>query len=425
MAAMKEEEEGVMEITLQILQLLTGEGYMVVKRPIDGSGRRSWRPESPLVVEKILHLTGRITELLTGEVPVRCQDVAVYLSLEERQYLEGHKELYKAAMMEDPSLSLAGKGASCGPAESLDFLPQMLPEEPVEITAPESETDYEQDGGGGNRGSVSPGRIMWGESHVTDYGDPRTLAGECDSAAPGGGSSFCDPPSDYDCGTSSDQLYPSCSLGEELPNHYAPPTSADPQGYLATRIKEEPASEEEDELSSVYRAFTHTQVRGEEDAKQFYISAKAIKVENLRPAPLYHCGKTFLDAPALFSHPPSPGAEASYVCGYCGKCFSYYTHLMTHQRIHTGERPYACFHCGKRFSHNSTLVTHQRIHTGERPYVCFYCGKRFTKKSNLTTHHRIHTGERPYACAKCGKCFGSKSHFNRHVKIHKRDLGCF
>lgn len=198
-----------------------------------------------------------------------------------------------------------------------------------------------------------------------------------------------------------------------------------PTGYPATCIKEEPLSEEEEELTDVYRAFSQEEEEEPQyDGQQFYFSSKAIKMEAMQTPPLYRCSKSFLEEPPLFTQHTAT-AEASYACGYCGKCFAYYTHLATHQRIHTGERPYACFHCGKRFAHNSTLVTHQRIHTGERPYCCFYCGKCFTKKSNLTTHHRIHTGERPYACAKCGKRFGSKSHFNRHVKIHKRDLGCF
>ncbi|KAG9466250.1 hypothetical protein GDO78_016928 [Eleutherodactylus coqui] len=111
--------ESIFTLTLEILFQLTGEDYTVVKKtssdgcqaPVsDGWGRPlspiTGPPPHPLILEeinekKILELTNKMIELLTGEVPIRCQDVTVYFSMEEWEYLEGHKDLYKNVMMED------------------------------------------------------------------------------------------------------------------------------------------------------------------------------------------------------------------------------------------------------------------------------------------------------------------------------------
>ncbi|XP_069606459.1 gastrula zinc finger protein XlCGF53.1-like isoform X1 [Ranitomeya imitator] len=112
--------ERILHLTLEILFRLTGEDYTVVKKissercqtPVsEGLGRPSspitGPPPHPLIHEdindqKILELTYKMIELMTGEVPIRCQDVAVYFSMEEWEYLEGHKYLYKDVMMEVP-----------------------------------------------------------------------------------------------------------------------------------------------------------------------------------------------------------------------------------------------------------------------------------------------------------------------------------
>ncbi|XP_073418836.1 gastrula zinc finger protein XlCGF66.1-like [Dendrobates tinctorius] len=110
--------ERMLHLTLEILFRLTGEDYTVVKKtssdccqdPVSEGWGRPLSPITgsaphPLIHEdisdlKILDLIYKMIELLTGEVPIRCQDVAVYFSMEEWKYLEGHRDLYNDVIME-------------------------------------------------------------------------------------------------------------------------------------------------------------------------------------------------------------------------------------------------------------------------------------------------------------------------------------
>ncbi|XP_073436278.1 uncharacterized protein [Dendrobates tinctorius] len=112
--------EKILHLTLEILFRLTGEDYTVVKKtssercqdPVSEGSRRTLSPitgppphsliHENINDQKILELTYKMIELLTGEVPIRCQDVAVYFSMEEWEYLEGHRDLYKNVIMEVP-----------------------------------------------------------------------------------------------------------------------------------------------------------------------------------------------------------------------------------------------------------------------------------------------------------------------------------
>ncbi|XP_056408814.1 gastrula zinc finger protein XlCGF66.1-like [Hyla sarda] len=112
--------ERILELSLEIIYLLTGEDYTVVKKTsgecVAPSRSGGWsrargpitEPPPPSLIpernneQKILELTHKMMELLTGEVPIRCQDVTVYFSMEEWEYIEGHKDLYQdIVMMED------------------------------------------------------------------------------------------------------------------------------------------------------------------------------------------------------------------------------------------------------------------------------------------------------------------------------------
>ncbi|XP_073522161.1 gastrula zinc finger protein XlCGF66.1-like [Phyllobates terribilis] len=111
----------LLHFTLEIISLLSGEDYTIVRKtPGEGvtpiihlqeSGGRSpdpiTQPPPHLPIherrkkKKILVLSNKMIELLSGEVPIRCQDVAVYLSMEEWEYLEGHQDRYQEVMMEE------------------------------------------------------------------------------------------------------------------------------------------------------------------------------------------------------------------------------------------------------------------------------------------------------------------------------------
>ncbi|KAM5125959.1 uncharacterized protein ACMZJ9_021234 [Mantella aurantiaca] len=113
--------ERILNLTLEIIYLLTGESNPLVK-----SGDQVTimvPPPHPLKPErnntkKILEVTQKMIGVLTGEVPIRCQDVTVYFSMEEWEYLEGHKDLYKDVMMDNqPPLTSPDGSSNRNPPE--------------------------------------------------------------------------------------------------------------------------------------------------------------------------------------------------------------------------------------------------------------------------------------------------------------------
>ncbi|XP_040294046.1 zinc finger protein 773-like isoform X3 [Bufo bufo] len=130
------------------------------------------------------------------------------------------------------------------------------------------------------------------------------------------------------------------------------------------------------------------------------------------------CGERFTDRLFLLNHQRKHLGLKTFQCSECGKYFSLKSGLVRHQRIHTGEKPFPCYECWKFFAVKSNLVKHQRIHTGEKPFLCSECGKRFTQKTHFTKHQRTHTGEKPFSCSDCGKCFSQKPHLIKHKRIH-------
>ncbi|XP_069611298.1 zinc finger protein 665-like [Ranitomeya imitator] len=372
--------ERILHLTLEILFRLTGEDYTVVKKtssercqdPVsEGWGRPlspiKETPPHPLIHkdindQKILELTVKMIELLTGEVPVRCQDVTFYFSMEEWEYLEEHKDLYKDVMMEVPppltSSVLSSKRTT----------PERCPRPLLPRNCKQEDPSDCQD----HQGKDLP-HINTTETYVrgNERGEEEIPTDNCtdDCTRSSEGRLLF---SDF----SADNLSITIDKCEE---HVIIPDT--PQDLIRKNLSSDPF-------------------------QQVFVSASTkTNMQN----------KSHRRAA---EHEIADIGENPFSCSECGKCFNWKGNLVTHLRIHTGEKPFSCSECGKCFKDKSCLVTHQRIHTGEKPFSCSECGKSFNRKTNLAAHLKNHTGDKPLSCSECGKCFTSKSCLVKHQIMH-------
>ncbi|XP_077112351.1 uncharacterized protein LOC143767734 isoform X5 [Ranitomeya variabilis] len=410
--------ERILHLTVEILFQLTGEDYTVVKKtssercqaPVsEGWGRPlspiTGPPPRPLIHEdingqKILELTYKMIELLTGEVPIRCQDVTVYFSMEEWEYLEGHKDLYKDVMMEVPqpltSPDLSSKG----------LMPERCPRPLLPQDCKQEDPSVPQDHQGEDLTHINTT-----ETHV--MGDER-----CKEEIP---------TYDYpdDCGVKPDTYQKHAIIPAIPPALHSKNQSSEPFQSVTYLDSSQTVKQNESRKSDVEHQIIPTEKKPfscSECGKYFKYKSQLLIHERIhtgeKPFSCPECGKCFNQKSHFLKHQRSHTAEKPFSCSECGKCFNLKSNLIRHYRSHTGEKPFSCSECGKCFNLKSNLIKHYRSHTGEKPFSCSECGKCFNLKSNLITHYRSHTGEKPFSCSECGKCFNHKSNLITHYRSH-------
>ncbi|XP_077112599.1 uncharacterized protein LOC143767940 [Ranitomeya variabilis] len=402
--------ERILHLTLEILFRLTGEDYTVVKKtssercqdPVSEGCERllspiTRPPPHPLIHEdindqKFLEHLFKMIELLTGEVPIRCQDVAVYFSMEEWEYLEGHKYLFKDVMMEVPQpLTLPDLSSKRTTPERC---PRPLPQD-----CKQEDPIVPQDHKGEDLTRVNTTETYvrgdeWCKEEIPTYDYPDDCTRRSEGQL-----------------TSSIFKYDDLEILQDTTevNAITP--------VIKTSIHSKDLSA--DPLKQIMSSDSLPTTKENESHKRGIKKQTAPKAK--KSFPCSECGKYFNTKALLDNHQKTHTDEKPFSCSECGKCFNRKKCLVRHQRTHTGEKPFSCSECGKCFNRKEVLDRHQRTHTGDRPFSCSECGKCFNTKAHLDTHQRTHTGEKPFSCSECGKCFNRKEVLDRHQITHTGD----
>ncbi|XP_069611472.1 zinc finger protein 391-like [Ranitomeya imitator] len=470
----------ILNLTLEILYMLTGEDYTVIKK----TSRECVTPGSRHLVsggcggtkstimassnqmlidekdndQKILALANKIIELLTGEVPVRCQDLTVYFSMEEWEYLEGHKDLYEDFMMEKPQLITSFDGSGKNDLQETCPNSQYCPENDYCVPPVTADSLYDA-----SRSDRSPLQIRpvgvkdpmkstkISEANCIPISSKDSITNDhnSDKLIQTAKYALSKKPKENNCLEKVSERSALCGP-DNLPNTTIHIHTDHIPHFPSALIKKEPILLNEENLmdSRDYTQdpsrFTKEEPWDGGDCTDLYTPTNHLQQYSSAHIELFvsYEEKPFLGNDAVLTtssaeYVPSPStdfkdeqqrntAEKPYSCLECGKRFKLKSYLIAHQRWHTGEKPYSCLECGKCFSRMSNLANHKKVHTGEKPFSCSECGKSFARNSNLVVHQRVHTGEKPYPCLECGKCFFSNSYLVVHQRIHtgERPYSC-